>query len=170
VSEKRSLCLGQRRTDLVVEHMADHAEYWRWREGPWAGKLKDGRHAPWDENSCLDQQWVECFAAAQVQLAEPKWKVVEWVMDPGDRTSVENDLQVHSQDAARGNPAGWLVVDTEDGRADQVHCHDDRVVRWEVRIDAPMAGGLLLEGMNDLAERMGEALSSGVVVQLEPEQ
>jgi hypothetical protein len=95
------------------------------------------------------------------------------VTDPGDRTSAGNDLQVHSQDAVRGNPADWLVVDTEDGRVDQVHCRDDRVVHWEVhwaaQIDAPMAGGLMVEGTSDPAKQM-EALSSDVRVQLEPEQ
>jgi hypothetical protein len=88
-------------------------------------------------------------------------------MDPGDRTSLGDGSQIHSQNAGRGNPAGWLEADTWNGRhEDQVHCRVGRVVRREGQTDGPEAGGLLAEGRTEQAEQMGEPQNSAAVVQL----
>jgi hypothetical protein len=96
--------------------------------------------------------------------------VIGLVTDPGERTSVGNDLQVHSQDAVRDNPTGWLVVDIPEDRVGQVHCRDDKVVHSEARTDALMADGLLMNGTNVPVEQMKGVLSSGAVVQWVSEQ
>jgi hypothetical protein len=163
---ERNLDEAQRDTGLAAGHREDRLECCRCCEGPKVGRPKDGRHAPWEQNSCLERQ-VGTLAAGQDGRDGVAWLVVEWEKDPGDRTSLGDGSQIHSQDAVRDSLVGWLEADTVGGRPeDQVHCRVGRVVRRQRQAAGPKAAGLLVEGRSEQVEQMGEARSSAAVVQL----
>jgi cytochrome c5 len=64
--QERTLDEAQQDIDLAAAHTVYHLGCCRCHEGPMVGKPKDGRHAPWEQDSCLERQ-VGGLAAGQAQ-------------------------------------------------------------------------------------------------------